>query len=120
MARPYSVLSQVPPRATKPKAEAVAAPMSEVTGWRVRTAAGGPVMYGTEAECRAYAAEHPERRPIVECKVGAVYGAPARSVPTVADLAHDGMAHQTQDGKAWRITQLGQDVLTDAMRGLDA
>lgn len=120
MARPYSVLSEVPPRATKPKAEPAPVAPAAVRGWRVRAAGGPAVFTGDEAACRSWAAEHPERRPIVECLVGPVWAPPARDVPTVADLAHEGMAHQTQDGKAWKVSPLGQDVLTDAMRGLDA
>lgn len=119
MARQYTVLSQVPPRATKAKAEPEILAPDAPRAWRVRAAAGPAVFEGTEAECRAWVAAHPEQRPVVECLVGAVYAPPARSIPTVAELAHDGMAHQTQDGKAWKVTPLGQDVLTDAMRGLD-
>lgn len=118
MARPYSVLSVVPPRATKPKPE-TSTPPPVIRGWRVRFGGVGASTYGTEAEVRALAAEHPERRPVVECLIGSLYGAPPRDVPTVADLAHEGMAHPTEDGKAWKITPLGQDVLTDAMRGFD-
>lgn len=88
--------------------------------WRVRAAAGPAVFEGTEQQCYDWAREQAEVRPIVECLVGPIYAPPARQVPTVAELAHEGMAHQTHDGKAWKISPLGQDVLTDAMRGLDA
>lgn len=118
MARPYSVLSVVPPRARKAKPES-STPPPVIRGWRVRYVALSASEYCSEDEARRLADEHPERRPVVECLIGSVYGAPPRDVPTVADLAHEGMAHPTEDGKAWKITPLGQAVLTDAMRGLD-
>lgn len=119
MARQYTVLSEVPPRATKARPEPAAAPPEPVRGWRVRAAAGGPVFVGSEQDASRYADEHPEQRPILERLVGPVWGAPPRDVPTVADLAHEGMARQTEDGKAWKISALGQDVIYDAMRGTD-
>lgn len=124
MPRARSVLSPKIDRKRKAKPES-SAPAPVITGWRARPldldpfGIEVPTFYGTEDECRAWAVENAELRPVVECRTGALYGAPGRDVPMVADLAAQGMARQTQDGKAWHITPLGYDVLTDAMLGRD-
>lgn len=127
-----------PPLPEKPKPEKVPEPAPEVKGWRSRPTRPGfsgvleRPFYGTEDEVRARAEVDAltGAAPVVEQLRGPVYAPPPREVPTVQELARDGMAREVTytvrgaDGRdkvqtRWEITALGQDVLTDAMLGRD-
>lgn len=135
--RARSVISPPLPSRAKPKTEAPAAPR-EVKGWRSRPTRPGfsgvieRPFYGTEDEVRARAEVDAlaGAAPVVECLIGSLYGRPPREVPTVRELAEQGMAKEVTrtfrrpDGSTgsdtrWEITPLGYDVLTDAMLGRD-
>jgi hypothetical protein len=127
-----------PPLPEKAKSEAPVAPPPEVKGWRSRPTRPGLTghlerpFYGAEDEVRERAEvdEMTGAAPVVEQLRGSLYGRPPRDVPTVAELALEGMAREVTytirgaDGvdrvqTRWEITALGQDVLTDAMLGRD-
>lgn len=126
------------PLPEKPKPVKPERPLADVTGWRSRPTAPGfsdviePSFYGTEDEVRERAEvdEMTGAAPVVEQLRGAVYGRPPREVPTVLELAQNGMAREVtyttrgEDGRdkvstRWEISPTGQDVLNDAMVGRD-
>jgi len=132
-----TVVSPPLPEKVKPESNANAE-LPPVTGWRSRPTKPGMSghierpFYGTEQEVRERAEvdEMAGAAPVIEQLRGPLYGRPPRDVPTVADLAKLGMAHERtvrvqkpdgtyRDDTRWEISPLGYDVLTDAMLGRD-
>lgn len=127
--RKPTVLTPKVPRATKPKPVKAESPeWASRPGqpvWRVRfTADANPQTASTYFHDRDDAEQAQVAKPgtVLET-IGAsgLWGRLARDVPTVQDLAADGMAREVMVGNAtrWEISPLGQEVITDAMVGRD-
>lgn len=128
--RKPTVLTPTAPRKSraKPKAAASTAEWSPRAGqptWRSRPTKADPFTdevpgptYGTEEEVRAQHASDTAAglEPMLEVLTQALWSPPWREVPTVADLAGIGEAHQLADG-AYKITPRGYEILREAMRG---
>jgi hypothetical protein len=118
MARPRSVLSEKVPRATKPKP----APVVAVQRWRSRPTLPGPFgddeqpFEGDEAAVRARheADTLAGMAPVLEVHSAADWTR-HRDVPTMRELAHQGLAHEVASN-IFKATPAGQARIYEAMR----